>query len=80
MYIFKNKSYETLLEAVDASYCDNGIFDFQDTLEFWEDRLTNEDLELISEENYYDLEVGRIKTKDALLKEFEIKEIANDIK
>ncbi len=78
MYIFKKQEYETLLEAVDISYCDNNIFDYKDTLEFWSSRLSRKDLELMSEDDYYDFEVDRIKTKDDLLKEFEIEEIEND--
>jgi len=75
MYEFKNKGYETLLEAVDVSYCDNNIFDYRDTLELWSSRLSRKDLELMSEDDYYDFEVKRIKTKEDLMREFEIKEI-----
>jgi len=75
MYIFKKQEYETLLEAVDASYCDNNIFDYKDTLELWSSRLSRKDLELMSEDDYYDFEVKRIKTKEDLMREFEIKEI-----
>jgi len=81
MYEFKHKGYETLLEAVDASYCDNGIFNYKDTLEIWEDkialgaRISLEDLELMSEEDYFDFDISRVRTKDDLMKQFEIKEI-----
>jgi hypothetical protein len=81
MYEFKHKGYETLLEAVDVSYRDNGIFNYKDTLEIWEDkialgaRISLEDLELMSEEDYFDFDISRVRTKDDLMKQFEIKEI-----
>jgi len=81
MYEFKHKGYETLLEAVDASYCDNGIFNYKDTLEIWEARIalgariSLEDLELMTKEDYFDFDISRVRTKDDLMRQFEIREI-----
>jgi hypothetical protein len=71
--MFKNKEYETLLEAVDASYCDNNIYGYGDTLSILSAKI--DELNVTLKGNYYDFEVNRIKTKDDLLKEFEITEL-----
>jgi hypothetical protein len=78
MYIFKNKNYDTLLEAVDASYCDNNIYSQGYAITIL--RAKTEELKIAlaelkaSKDNYYDFEVNRIKTKDDLMREFEIGE------
>jgi len=76
MFIFKNKEYETLLEAVDASYCDNDIHTYEDVVSILNARIdrANEIIKEISKEDYYDFEVNKIKSKDDLLKEFNITE------
>jgi hypothetical protein len=75
--MFKNKEYETLLEAVDASYCDNNIYGYGYSIAILTSRrdMINTILKEMSNEDYYDFEVNRIKTKKDLLKEFEITEL-----
>jgi hypothetical protein len=76
MYVFKNKEYETLLEAVDCADEYNHIHSYRYSmarLTVRRDRI-NIILEEMAKEDCFDFKENRIKTKDDLMKEFNITE------
>ena len=81
-YKYKNKEYDSILEAVDSSYIDNNINDYKNALIKHNDTeqietIHKDDLKVFKTEDFYDFETQTIKTESDLLKEFEITKIEN---